>query len=105
MAEELSDQYKDFAALFTSRVLEAVADRNANPIYKVLDEYADPSGKLSSADLALLGIWRTFFKNDAESFLWLGYALSIRAGYENILAYFFITAQQKPLAAVEGDRP
>ncbi|MBD2153146.1 hypothetical protein [Leptolyngbya sp. FACHB-16] len=105
MIEELSEQYKDFAALFTNRVLEAVADRNANPIYEVLDEYSDPSGKLSPADLALVGIWRTFFKNDVESFLWLGYALSAREGYEKVLAYFFITAQQKPLTSVEGDRP
>ncbi|MBD2156269.1 hypothetical protein [Leptolyngbya sp. FACHB-16] len=106
MTEGVSEQYKNFAALFAGQVLEAVADRNPNPIYEVLDQYADSSGKLSHADLALLGIWRTFFKSDVESFLWLGYVLSVKQGYEKILAYFFIAAQQRPFSAMEGgDRP
>jgi hypothetical protein len=94
---KVSEQYYDFVVLFNERMMTAIADRNPNSIYEMLDAYANREGNLSNTEMALIGFWRSLFNRDIESFLWLGYVLSIKKGYENVLAYFFISSQQLPV--------
>lgn len=89
------EEYQDFAEIFVRRMMGYVSDRNMEAIHEALEYYATDDGSLSNADLAFLGCWLGYLNSDEESFWWIGYVLSIKTGFEELVAKMFIAKNQK----------
>ena len=75
--------------VFVQRCLRAIIDRAENDWIEICDYVID-----NDKDYQVIGILNHMIKNDLPSFRWAMYHISIRRGYEDLVATFFIGTYQ-----------
>lgn len=79
--------------VFVQRCLRAINDRSENDWIEICD-YVVGNDK----DTQVIGILNALIKRDLASFRWAMYQISIRRGYEDLVARFFIGTYQIEMA-------
>ena len=79
--------------VFVCRCLQAISDRSENDWIDICD-YVIKDNK----DTQIIGILNHLIKNDLASFRWAMFQISIRRGYEDLVARFFIGTYQMEMA-------
>lgn len=75
--------------VFVQRCLQAINDRSENDWIEICDYVIE-----NDKDTQVIGILNSLIKNDLPSFRWAMFQISIRRGYEDLVARFFIGTYQ-----------